>query len=394
MISAQNLHIEDETKADAPLMHLRELLLAQVHEQQAAQQKLLSDLSIRQEDPARRAADVSDVLREAIDKLHEKGISLAEALEPDILKGVKRTFETEPDVMAGALYPVLGPAVRKLVASLFDTSSANKGAPYQIEQLLLIHTESSIVLSQVVAEERAAHDADIVSGMLDAIRQFVQEAFAVNNFDGMNTLSIGDITVWVEWGPKAVLAVVIRGIAADLDRQAFVELLERIHADYRVELNQFDGDSALFEPVGKILESCLLAQVQRKTPWWGRHRLNSIILATTILSVSIMFVANGREAKWTSIKNELSSTPGLVVLNTERGWLTSRIQILKDPLARSPRLVLLLAGIDPTDLILESHAFQSADSEIIRRRTETAGAATDDVGDTDLSTSALSTVGN
>ncbi|ASJ73996.1 hypothetical protein [Granulosicoccus antarcticus] len=392
MSSAQRQHIDEATDTDAQLAHLRELLLLQVNEQQAAQQKLLEDITTRQDDLSRRTADVSEVLREAIDHLHERGVSLAEALEPDILKGVKRTFETEPDVMAGALYPVLGPAVRKLVASLFEPSNITKGAPYQIEQLLLIHTESSIVLSQVVVEDRTTQDADIVSGMLDAIRHFVQEAFAVDNFDGMNTLSIGDITVWVEWGPKAVLAVVIRGMATELDRQPFVEILERIHAQYSAPLDQFNGELATFEPIKADLESCLSAQIQekKKTSLWGHRRLNSIILGAAVLFTSIAFVTNERHSRWDSILNELSSTPGLVVLNTERGWRTSRIQMLKDPQARSPKLVLLLAGIDPSDLTLTTHAFLSAENEIVRRRTNQVRASTDASNEPGLLTSVQS----
>jgi len=372
---AHQSHVNDREGADAPLLRLRELLLQPVNETQAAQQELLNDVVTRQEDICRRTADVSEVLREAIDHLHEQGLSLADVLEPDILKGVKRTFDTEPDVMASALYPVLGPAVRKLVASLFETPGAGRAAPYAIEQLLLIHTQSSIVLSQVVAEDRQTQDADVVSGMLDAIRQFVQEAFEVNNFDGMNTLSIGDITVWVEWGPKAILAVVIRGMAAELDREPFVELLERIHAEHGALLDQFDGDSTTCDPVSAALESCLSDQTRLpgKPPWWRSRRLISCIIATATLCLSVAWVSQERQARWDTIIHELSSTPGLVVVSSKQGWSESSIRMLKDPLARSPKLVLLMADIDPSDLQLETHAFVSADEQIIQRRTGRSG---------------------
>ena len=49
---------------------------------------------------------------------------------------------------------------------------------YRVEQVFLIHRETGLLLQHVSAgPRRASQDADMVSGMLTAIRDFVQDSF-------------------------------------------------------------------------------------------------------------------------------------------------------------------------------------------------------------------------
>ena len=53
----------------------------------------------------------------------------------------------------------------------------------------------------------------MVSGMLTAIRDFVQDAFKSQSAtESLDTLRVGELEVWVEQGPHAVLAIYLSRI--------------------------------------------------------------------------------------------------------------------------------------------------------------------------------------
>ena len=48
---------------------------------------------------------------------------------------------------------------------------------YRVEQVFLIHAQTGLLLQHVVADAVTAQDADMVSGMLTAIRDFARDSF-------------------------------------------------------------------------------------------------------------------------------------------------------------------------------------------------------------------------
>ena len=48
---------------------------------------------------------------------------------------------------------------------------------YQVEQIFLIHKDTGLTLQHVVSKAELANDPDLVSGMLTAIKDFVQDSF-------------------------------------------------------------------------------------------------------------------------------------------------------------------------------------------------------------------------
>jgi len=84
---------------------------------------------------------------------------------------------------------------------------------YRVEQVFLIHKKTGLLLQHVSAVPGAVQDADMVSGMLTAIQDFVHDSFSSRRSDELETLQVGDLTVWIEQGPLAILAGVIRGNA-------------------------------------------------------------------------------------------------------------------------------------------------------------------------------------
>ena len=53
----------------------------------------------------------------------------------------------------------------------------------------------------------------MVSGMLTAIRDFVQDSFRVADSESLEALKVGELSVWIEQGPRAIIAAVLRGTA-------------------------------------------------------------------------------------------------------------------------------------------------------------------------------------
>lgn len=364
-----NVHpLNPDVKVVDELDSIRELLLAPTYAKEAAIDAKLVEIQKYLELLEDRTADFSKVIGPSIQKLHAQDDNLNVELEPEITSGLYKCFNSHPERMAEVLYPILGPAVRKLVASLFQSSAGEKGNPYQVEQLFLIHKETSVVLSQSILCADAARDADLVSGMLDAIRSFVQEAFALSEFDGMNSINLGDLTIWVEWGPKAILAVVVRGIPDQSLQDHYAEVLRLIHTQYDIDLEQFTGDTEKFQSLDLSgVQTDLAPNSSRKAPKGPVLTFTRLALLTIALMIAI---ANHVSAKrsWQYSLTSLSDEPGIVVIDETRGWFRSKLSILRDPLAASQAAVLDRARVDLENVSVSWHKFQSQDTAILERR--------------------------
>ena len=101
---------------------------------------------------------------------------------------------------------------------------------YRVEQVLLIDRDTGLLLQHVTSSAVKAQDADMVSGMLTAIRDFARDSFRVSEDEALDQFRVGDLSVWVEQGPHAILATVIRGNAPSELRQRMQEAVEHVHA--------------------------------------------------------------------------------------------------------------------------------------------------------------------
>ena len=100
--------------------------------------------------------------------------------------------------------------------------------------------------------------------MLTALEDFAHDSFGAEEEATLDTFEIGDLTVWIAQGPRAHLAVAIRGLPAPDLRGAMEEVVETIHLQFNVELEAFEGDAEPLEGTRPLLESVLLAQYEEK----------------------------------------------------------------------------------------------------------------------------------
>jgi len=240
---------------------------------------------------------------------------------------------------------------------------------YRVEQVFLIHRPSGLLLQHLTASGTDAQDADMVSGMLTAIRDFVQDSFKVGEDEGLQTLKVGDLSVWIEQGPHALLAVVVRGSAPASLRTTLQQALEAVHAQYSDLLESFDGNAARFEGTRPLLEVCFQQQYRGRERPRGVPPRIMIIAATVLLAVGVwMFFAVRARNRWNGYVNALRAEPGLVVVSTGRAAGKYVVTGLRDPLAPDPALLLPSHNLGPDSVESRWELYQALHPSIVIAR--------------------------
>jgi OOP family OmpA-OmpF porin len=242
---------------------------------------------------------------------------------------------------------------------------------FSVEQVFLIHRETGLVLSHVVAPQVATQDPSLVSGMLSAIQQFVKDSFESQRGDNtLDFLEVGELEVWIEQGPGAVLAAVIRGHAPETYRVAMKEALENIQRHYSSALAHFEGDAAPFRPVEEDLTHLLETQFKNDSEKDHRRPRAALIAGAVILALIAIPIGYSIYLlwEWSRFLKVLRQEPGIVVMSYARDGGRYHVQGFRDPLAANPENLLSNAGIDPKTANLELKPFYSFDDPIVLRR--------------------------
>src|SRR5277367_3235736 len=271
---------------------LRHLILA-------PEQEDLARLRERVESSETRAQDLSEVLPEAILRRRAAGgeAALGAALGPTLESALRESVKKDPGSLADALFPVMGPAIRRSIQqtlrALFESfneamehSLSVRGLKwrfealrtgrtfseiilmhslvFRVEQVFLIHKKTGLPLAHAVAPAVAMQDASLVSGMLSAIQDFVRDSFHSAQGQILEKINVGEMEVWVEDGPYAILASVIRGIPPPDYRQRMAEALEHIHRHFAAQMERFEGETGPFAGANEELTRCLEFQYKEK----------------------------------------------------------------------------------------------------------------------------------
>ncbi|MDL1963547.1 MAG: OmpA family protein [Deltaproteobacteria bacterium] len=377
------------------LEKLRSLLLGPEQEQ-------IRQLQERLDNPELHANDIGRDLPQAIVMRSNRDDRLKTALMPTVEGIVKASVKKDYKIFSDALFPVIGPAIRKAISETFKSmiQSINKTLEqnfswqglkwrieafrtgksyaeiilshtllYRVEQVFLIHKESGLLLQNVKAESVVFQDVDMVSGMLKAIQDFVQDSFRTKRGDTLNTLEFGELAVWIEQSPQAILAAVIRGIAPVELRTVFQNALENIHLEKNEALESFAGDTSPFEAVKNQLEDCLQSQLKAK-------KQKSSFVLWILLSVFVVFIGIlsffpfRDHQRWTHYLEELQQIPGIVVTSTEKHGDKYHIFGLRDPLSNDPLKILKNARLDPAEVVFRLEPYYSIYPEFMLKRIE------------------------
>jgi outer membrane protein OmpA-like peptidoglycan-associated protein len=391
---------DENSAGDAEdLLRLRQLLLGADYDELLA---LKQDLN----DPEAFSIRLASVITEAISLRSRRDHSLAEVLAPTLESAIKESIASDPEALAESLYPVMGPAIRKSISEtlsqmledmnqLLEQSLSPKSLgwrfnawrtgrsyaeivlintlEYQVEQVFLIHRETSLLIQHLVADMAISKDPDMVSGMLSAIQDYILDSFTVGEGDGLNSMSLGDFQVIIEAGPRALIAAVVRGKPPENLRNTFKVALEDVHKRASSRLQDYSGDPDDYQDLEPMLRSCLRVQrrdqaesieVSRSIPWLA---LVSIALLS---GVGIWFwfqshtLNNARQNALARLVNE----PGIVVLGSRVVDDLLLINGLRDRLAEAPEQVLSQPGIGALGLTFVFEPYLSMEPVIVERR--------------------------
>ena len=389
---------------DSQLEELRTLLLAPQEQELRRIHERLDGLSFS-------AVEVGRVLPTAISLQDQQPEApLAQSLVPVVEGALFTLVQRDRERIAGALYPVMGPAIRKsiaesltgLVQSLnqaLEHSLSIRGLSwrveamrtgvsfgevvlrhnllFRVEQLFLIHKTSGLPMQHLAAAEVVAQDSSLVSGMLTALQDFVRDSFTAPGSEGIDMLKVGELNVWIEHGPQAILAAVIRGSAPESLRPMLRSALETIHIRYAAPLAGFSGDDTQLEGARPLLESCLATQYK---PQASRPSFMLLFIALAILGgIGFFAVQAWQQAKrWDSFVSRLGAQHGIVI--HEQGRKSGRyfVKGLRDPLAADPLPLLQNSSLNPAqvDMVWEEYQAMYPEFVLLRARTVLAPPAT------------------
>jgi OOP family OmpA-OmpF porin len=303
---------------------------------------------------------------------------LVAALTPSVAEAMRDTHRRDPRGFAEVFFPLLGPAIRKAIGkALADmVQSLNQvventftpkglrwrleairtGKPfaevvllhslvYRVEEVFLVHRETGLLLQQATAESSVVRDADMASAMLTAIRDFGRDTFETRGDDSVEAFQFSDLSVWVEQGPHALLAAVIRGTAPGEFRTEMQEALERIHLEHYSALEEFAGDPDVFatarEPLEERLRAKYAAETRRTSP------LTWVILGgVVLLLLGWALFSFLEERRWAAYQERLRAEPGIVLAEAKTGGGRYIVTGLRDPRAKDPAAIATEEGLD------------------------------------------------
>ncbi len=356
------------------------------------EQRELARLRARLDDPALRAEDISQIVAEAIAIRSKRDRAMLRTLQPMVEEALRISVERNPKFISDALYPIIGQAVRKAVAHalrgmvesmnhilersfswdsfLWRLEAARTGKSFgeialmrsirfRVEQVFLIHRETGLLLGHVAAKGAVVQDTDLVSGMLTAVQDFVRDSFTGGKSEELETMQVGEYTVWVLHGPQALIAGVVSGAAPPDLRTIFQRTLERIHSEFGTALQDFNGDAATLAGARPYLEACLLGsqatRVRKSYRWiWP-------VTVFALLLVGAGFFYERQQLRWKHYVERLHSEPGIILTSDESHWNSFAVVGLRDPLSVDPEELLHTSGVDPAKVRSRWEPYSSLD---------------------------------
>ena len=384
----------DELPQEDPLAALRELLAVPERRQVQRIEEQLHDIKYS-------ATEVARVLPEAITQQSAgPDKSLLQAMMPVVAAALDASVKKDRQHIADLLYPIIGPAIRKSIAEaltgfvqslnqVLENSLSMRGLLwrlealrtgvsfgevvlrnnllYRVEQVFLIHKNTGLPMQHLVAPEVIAQDSSLVSGMLTALQDFVRDSFTAPHGDGLAMLKVGELNVWIEQGPQAIFAAVIRGSAPEPLRDNLRATLENLHVRFAAELAGFDGDDRALAAARPLLEACMTAQY-KPTQLRPSLALIFICLGTVLGAGTWGYGQWKRAAQWDAFVSRLGAQHGIVISSQGRRGGHYYVSGLRDPLAVDPRVLLDGSGIRSTQVDMLWEEYQAMFPEFVQSR--------------------------
>jgi len=420
-------HIFDNQKRTQDIADILPNVLKQTENLEQFQQRC-DKLEEHIFDPQKRTQDIADILPNAIRLASEITNSqqplpdeaklaeflqvpteaeLAESLQTPVEICFQQSIKQDANIFANVLFPIMGPAIRKSINESFKViiqrinttleeslspkgiawrlQSLRTGQPFsdivlqhtlifEVEQVFLMHRESGLLIQHLHKDGVEVGDSDAVSAMFTAIQDFIRDSF-ISNADSaaqrdLNTVEVGERTVWLEHSPYAVLACVIRGNAPVSFRNLMQSLLETMHARYGLLLQEFSGDNQQLQSCRPILQKAIHSETKSKPTNW-RLQLFRVggIFGIILLFVMIWgYYSFKYQQRLNNYINVLQNTPGIVVVSSENQDSKLVIRGMRDPLAEEPEKIALRFDLSDEEVVFKGMAYQDLNAKFVEQR--------------------------
>ncbi|MBN8645151.1 MAG: OmpA family protein [Planctomycetes bacterium] len=392
---AEDAAPEPETtdRAAGELETVRSLLLGPEWER-------VVDARRRFDDPTSHAAEVAKALPAAVAIRAAQDEALGAALAPTIEDSLRTSVRKHPQAIVDAIFPVMGPAIRRSVADTFlraiqglnealeqsltlkglgwRIESWRTGRPFaevvllhtlafRVEQVFLIHRETGLLLQHLQADSVAGQDPDMVSGMLTAIQDFVKDSFKAGGNESLNSMRVGTMTVWIEHSPHAILATAIRGTPPQSLRAVMQESLERVSLQMADSLEDFQGDASVFAACRPELEPVLVEQRRDGKARSKRRTLLAWLLIGIVLGLLAWWAVASYVLRrdFAAFVRAVEQQPGILVTRTDKIDGVYQVYGLRDPFAQDPTALKEYELLGPARVHVRMEQHQSSEPAFV-----------------------------
>ncbi|MEH2211462.1 OmpA family protein [Nostoc sp.] len=272
---------------------------------------------------------------------------VSDAIAPAMGRAIKKQIEIEQNIVVDALYPIIGSTIakymaetirainrqveetlsvegvkRKIRAKLQGVSEAElilkEALPFTIQAIFLIHKTSGLVISDIQHSHVEQLEAEMVAGMLTAIRSFANDCINQSgSITELDAIEYGTSKIILEVAGYCYLAIVIRGEPSKNFIWKMRQVFSKIVKKYGYLIEKFDGDPDLVPiEIHTLLEELKNSGIQDKK----KAKISPIqLLVLTV--VAAIFIPWGiwqyRSGVIHSIENQtslaLTSVPELAV---------------------------------------------------------------------------------
>lgn len=385
-------HSEELLEA-GKLNELRKLLIG-------LNQSELDRIKLLLNDPHEFSKELSILLPYAIRKMIEQGEVSVDNLLPFVEEAMHKSIQKDPQRLADILFPVMGPAIRKAVSedlkrmiAAINTTLESGFSPktlkwrlqaltskrsfteilmansyvYHVSHIFLIHRDTGILLHEEQAKESRALEADLISSMLTAIRDFVSDSFKSSGAGTLDEVQVGDLNILVEQGPYAVVAAIIEGRPPADYRLTLSETIEAVHFNQGTDLEKFDGNTSTFQLSAKFLQNCLIKQKKQtksKPPY-----LVIVLFVAFLAGITYFLVQRQlQHNKLNAFADQLERTPGYHLTSRDFKGNTIYIKGLRDVMSDNPNDISDKMNIENRFVHFDFESYISTDSGIIIQR--------------------------
>ncbi|MFD0963363.1 cell envelope biogenesis protein OmpA [Pseudofulvibacter geojedonensis] len=224
---------------DQKLRKLKELLLHEDRDTIDALKAKIKELETVIEEQKKLAKKVDPIIDKKLEKYTH---DIPEKLGPTITQSLKNEIANSKDQVVDALYPIIGKMIKKYIQQEFKILSEkinnqlqksfsfknwtrkfkskvsgvdeeslilNELGSTEIQEIFIIEKDSGILKANF--SKTNTIDKDVLSGMLTAIKSFVEEAFMTGN-ENLEAIEYGLYNIHIQNFNSYYIAVVIHGV--------------------------------------------------------------------------------------------------------------------------------------------------------------------------------------